>query len=229
MKKLTSKVKVLEAKALRRLHKKSAADHARQAAKFREDSMKLGAQLSVAGASIYSKHHPVYEELVLPLLNQAAQIANKYGFNVLYQTHTPLPGEPNYTHAIGSMNSETITPTMQACVDLIQTRPAIKVKDGMVIPASREKPFANATAIERMARLLYESWAKESGYVAWVPGGNSMKQDEARMTVRRELARTVPAEKSDTDSSKNVGPVSIGAHSEHSSDCDVHQGKRCDC
>ncbi|UKL14996.1 hypothetical protein hairong_091 [Pseudomonas phage hairong] len=200
MKKLTSKVKVLEAKALRKLHKRQAADHARQAAKFRYDSMKLGCELAMAGENIYKNNHPVYDELILPLLNQAVQIANKYGFNTVFQTQTPVPEMPNFTHMLGAADSRTISPTLQGCLDFINSRPEAKIdKNGKPMVTGEEKPFANAIAIERMAQLLYESWAEERGYVAWVPGGNSTKQDEARMAVRRELARTVPAEKSDTD------------------------------
>lgn len=201
MKKLTTKVQKLEAKALRKLHKKSAADHARQANKFREDSMKLGAQLTVSGDLIYKTDHPVYDELILPLLNQAVQIANKYGFNTLFQTQTPLPGMPNYTHMIGSSDSRTISPTLKGCIELVQSRPEAKMnKDGTTMLTTEEKPFANDTAIELMAQMYYESWEEsDPEFMKWVSGGNSIKQDQARQEVRARLRHTPPAVKSDTD------------------------------
>lgn len=199
MKKLTSKVKVLEAKALRKLHKRSAADHARQAAKFREDSMKLGAQLSVAGEHIYKADHPVYDELILPLLHQASQIASKYGFNTLFQTQTPLPDMPHFTHMIGSASSETISPTMQGQLEYIQSRPIAKInKDGTPMITTAEKPFANDTAVECMAKAIYAQWEGQPGFEKWVDRGNSMNQDKARQIARLAL-REQPAEKSDTD------------------------------
>lgn len=203
MKKLASKAKVQEAKDLRKLHKRDASDHARLAAKAREQSMKLGAQLTVVGEGVYKLGHPVYEELIQPLLNQAAQIGSKYGFNTLFQTQTPLPGMPNYTHTIGAADSRTISTTMQGCIDLISSRPELKIdKHGNPIQTSKEKPFANEAAREVMAQLLYESWADEREYTAWVPGGNSTMQDEARMQIRLALAQVKPAEKSDTDATQ---------------------------
>lgn len=225
--KLVSKVAVMQSKATRKLLKKSASDHAREAARFREDSLREGARLTEAGVQIYKDSHPIYEELILPLLNQAVQIANKYGFNVLYQTQTPTPEMPEYTHAFASANSKTITPTMQGCIDLIHSRPTVKRNsDGTLIHTTPEKPFANETARELMAQMLYEQRVKEKGYVRWVPRGNSTMQDQARDTVRRMFAQATPAPVSDTASS---APVSVGAHAEHAKDCDVHQGKRCDC
>lgn len=193
MKKLTNKVRILEAKATRRLHKKSAADHARQAAKFRMDSLKLGCELAQVGESPYKASHPVYEELILPLLNQAVQIANKYGFNTLYQTQTPVEGMPNYTHMLGAADSSTISETMKAQLDLIHSRPETKIdKHGKPMAVTQETPFANETAIELMAQVLYESWAEERGYVPWVKGGNSTMQDQARSEIRTALKPPMP-------------------------------------
>lgn len=197
--KLVSKVAVMQSKATRKLLKKSASDHAREAARFREDSLREGARLAEAGVQVYKDSHPIYEELILPLLNQAVQIANKHGFNVLYQTQTPTPEMPEYTHAFASANSKTITPTMQGCIDLIHSRPTVKRNsDGTLIHTTPEKPFANDTARELMAQLLYESWAEERLYVPWVPGGNSTMQDHARQEVLQALAQATPAPASDT-------------------------------
>lgn len=143
MKKLTNKVRILEAKSLRKLHKKSASDHARQAAKFREDSLKLGCHLAQAGENPYKSgtDHPVYAELILPLLQQAAQIGAKYGFNCLFQVQTPIEGMPEFTHCIGNMNSETVSPTMKACVELIEKRPLIGRKGDDLITKARTEPL----------------------------------------------------------------------------------------
>lgn len=127
MKKLEDKVSRLEGKAKRKLLQKQSREMERQARKFREDSMKIGASLSVAGERIYDDH-PVYVELIEPLLREAARIATKYGFNCLYQTHTPIPGHERYTSAIGAFDEETMTPTMKGCVELIKQRPQIKGK-----------------------------------------------------------------------------------------------------
>ncbi len=44
--------------------------------------------------------------------------------------------------------------------------------------------------LEDAARTQYEGWTGQAGYVPWVPGGNSLKQDEARdIVMRAALAR----------------------------------------
>lgn len=40
--------------------------------------------------------------------------------------------------------------------------------------------------IEERAQRIYESWSGEPGYVPWVVGGNSLKQEEARAKARGE-------------------------------------------
>lgn len=204
MKKLTSKVRILEAKATRRLHKKSAADHARQAAKFRMDSLKLGCELAGVDESPYKASHPVYEELILPLLSQATQIANKYGFNTLYQTQTPIEGMPNYTHMLGAVDNKTVSATMKAQLDLIHSRPETKIdKHGKPMNVTQETPFANETAIELMAKTIHQQWADQLGYLKWVDGGNAIKQDEARSIARAAL-KTTPPEASEDLTQSNL-------------------------
>lgn len=39
-------------------------------------------------------------------------------------------------------------------------------------------------AVEREAQKIYDSWAGQDGFVPWVKGGNSLKQDEARRLTR---------------------------------------------
>ncbi|ATW58030.1 hypothetical protein CNR34_00097 [Pseudomonas phage nickie] len=126
MKKLTDKVKIHESKALRTLSRRQARKLAAQAAKHRCDAMKHGANATVAGGKIYTKHHPIYEELILPLLEEATRIASNAGFDILLQVRTPLISEPNFTHAIGGFQDEkNLTPTMKGCIDLIRKRPSL--------------------------------------------------------------------------------------------------------
>lgn len=134
MKELISKVEKMEAGAKRTLVKKQAKKLEHQAAKFREDSLKLSSQLTVAGRNIYkSGKHPVYEELIEPLLERAAGIANFYGFNALFQVQTPVEGMPHFTSCLGTIDSDTVSPTMKGCVELIEKRPVIgKVGDSLI-------------------------------------------------------------------------------------------------
>jgi len=141
MKKLTDKVQKLEARAKRTLAKKQAKKLEHQAAKFREDSLKLGSQLSVAGQNIYKINHPAYEELILPLLERAASIAAFYGFNALFQVHTPFEEQPLFTSCIGTLNEETITPTMRGCIELIEKRPVIGKVNDELISKPRTEPL----------------------------------------------------------------------------------------
>lgn len=45
----------------------------------------------------------------------------------------------------------------------------------------------NDDVLEEAAKLVYESWATCPGWVPWVPNGNSLKQDEARVVASRIL------------------------------------------
>ena len=51
------------------------------------------------------------------------------------------------------------------------------------IVAKRERKL-----VEAVAKAVYEQWADRPGYVPWVPGGNSHKQDDARRIARDALA-----------------------------------------
>jgi cell division protein FtsB len=42
---------------------------------------------------------------------------------------------------------------------------------------------------EREAQKIYESWAGHDGFVPWVKGGNSIKQDEARRLARAAMGK----------------------------------------
>lgn len=125
MKKLVTKIQKLEAKAKRKLLVRQAQEHLRQAGKFREDAMKVGCELAIAGSNPFKDGHPVYIDQIRPLLEQAAKIAAKYGFNTLYQTHTPMEGHPNFTSALGNINPDFVTPTMRECVEAIQKQPVL--------------------------------------------------------------------------------------------------------
>lgn len=125
MKKLEDKVKKHEAKARRTLAKRQANKLSKQAARFRADALTAGCQATQMGMKIY-KTHPVYEELIEPLLKEAAGIAAQAGFDILYQTRTPMPDNPNFTSCLGSFaNRNNLTPTMKGCVDLIKARPSL--------------------------------------------------------------------------------------------------------
>jgi hypothetical protein len=125
MKALDLKMKKAEQRAIRSGAKREAKKLAKQAGKFRADALAAGLKLHEMGAVPYTKHHPVYEEMIMPLLEEAAKIASNAGFDILLQVRTPLHSEPNFTHAIGGFQDENnLTPTMKAQVDLIRARPA---------------------------------------------------------------------------------------------------------
>lgn len=42
-----------------------------------------------------------------------------------------------------------------------------------------------SVGLESLARQIYQSWESKAGYVPWVDGGNSAKQDEARKIASR--------------------------------------------
>lgn len=50
-------------------------------------------------------------------------------------------------------------------------------------PAPAE--FDKGAALESLAKQIYESWQSQPGYLPWVNGGNSLKQDEARRIASR--------------------------------------------
>lgn len=126
MKALDTKMKKAEQRAIRSGAKRQAKKLALQAGKFRADALAAGIKQTELGATIYTKHHPIYEEMILPLLEEAAKIASNAGFDILMQVRTPLSTEPNFTHAIGGFQDEdNLTPTMKAQVDLIRARPVL--------------------------------------------------------------------------------------------------------
>ncbi len=45
-----------------------------------------------------------------------------------------------------------------------------------------------AGVVEAAAQAVYEQWSADWGFVRWVPGGNSEKQDEARRIIHQALA-----------------------------------------
>lgn len=55
--------------------------------------------------------------------------------------------------------------------------------DLSVIPLLASQPGC-AVEGEAVAKAIYEQWADRPGYVAWVDGGNSLKQNEARVIAR---------------------------------------------
>lgn len=131
MKKLEDKVKRHEMKAKRALLRRQAVKLSRQAAKFRQDALKAGAEATVAGSNIYH-HHPAYEDLVLPLLEEAHKLCERYGFDVIFHTRTPMKGMPDFTHVIAGFCDQP-TGTMGQCLELIRQQKAIAVKNGKLV------------------------------------------------------------------------------------------------
>lgn len=138
MKALEKNVAKHERRAKRTLAKKQAKKLEHQAAKFREDALKLGLELQLDGSKIYKVSHPAYEEMILPLLERAASYAQFYGFNALFQVQTPLPSAPLFTNCLGTIDSNTASPTMLGCIELIEKRPVMEMKDGK--PVESENP-----------------------------------------------------------------------------------------
>lgn len=42
-----------------------------------------------------------------------------------------------------------------------------------------------AELLESLAQEIYQSWESQAGFLPWVYGGNSLKQDEARQIASR--------------------------------------------
>lgn len=66
-----------------------------------------------------------------------------------------------------------------------QTKALGFAQNGRAASEAREKKLR-----EYAARLVYERWRDQPGYVPWVPGGNSIKQDDARRIVDAALSDT---------------------------------------
>jgi hypothetical protein len=135
------KLKRSEQRAIRSGARKQGKKLLHQATKFHEDALRAGCKLNQLGASPYKDKHPAYEELVLPLLEQASRLCAVLGFDVLFQVRTPIPGEPNFTACVaGFQNEKSLTPTMKAQIDLIQQRPVIGKEDGFSTAAFDSQP-----------------------------------------------------------------------------------------
>ena len=59
---------------------------------------------------------------------------------------------------------------------------------GSASEAPHSASQSKADIIEARARLIYDGWCDQPGWVPWVPGGNSIKQDDARRLARQEHA-----------------------------------------
>ncbi len=67
-----------------------------------------------------------------------------------------------------------------ACLDELK-RLNTGVVPGVLMTGRRPIP----AAIESLAQQIYQSWESQPGFVPWVDGGNSTKQDEARQIASR--------------------------------------------
>ena len=58
-------------------------------------------------------------------------------------------------------------------------------------PAAPAAPVPDALA-EAVAKAIYWEWRRDAGYVPWVDGGNSLKQDDARKIARAVVSSAAP-------------------------------------
>jgi hypothetical protein len=58
-------------------------------------------------------------------------------------------------------------------------------------PAQPAAPVPDALA-EAVAKAIYWEWRRDAGYVPWVDGGNSLKQDDARKIARAVVSSAAP-------------------------------------
>lgn len=131
MKKLIRTIEVHELRAKRALFLRKARALEAEAMKFRRDAAEAGCELTNLGEPIYTGH-PLYQDMVYPLIKRARHNCVVFGFDLMFQTRTPLPGSPDFTHAIVGIIDEP-TPTMAGCLELIQKRPSITMNpDGTV-------------------------------------------------------------------------------------------------
>lgn len=67
-----------------------------------------------------------------------------------------------------------------ACLDELKSLNTGAVP-GVLMTGRRPIP----AGIESLAQQIYQSWESQPGFVPWVDGGNSLKQDEARQIASR--------------------------------------------
>ncbi len=72
-----------------------------------------------------------------------------------------------------------IASELRALLDKTDTD--ISASTGMLMTGRRPIP----AGIESLAQQIYQSWESQPGFVPWVDGGNSLKQDEARQIASR--------------------------------------------
>jgi len=58
-------------------------------------------------------------------------------------------------------------------------------------PAAPAAPVPDAL-VEAVAKAIYWEWRRDAGYVPWVDGGNSLKQDDARKIARAVVSSAAP-------------------------------------
>lgn len=74
------------------------------------------------------------------------------------------------------------------CPKMSPVAQALSMENQRVTPV---EPLRNEhdDAAEREAQKIYDSWAGNDGFVPWVKGGNSIKQDEARRMARAAMGK----------------------------------------
>jgi len=58
---------------------------------------------------------------------------------------------------------------------------------------AQEAAKVEAVAVEKDAEAIYNSWSDQPGFVAWLKGGNSDMQEEARKQARKARSKAVQA------------------------------------
>lgn len=114
-------IKRLEHKGLRILAKKQARRLEEQAREFRRDALVHAAY----SEKDYGTEHPVYEELVAPIVQQLKQVCLDNGFSFITVVHTPTENEPKHT-VLTTGQFDDAPETFVKMVELAQTRPQVQ-------------------------------------------------------------------------------------------------------
>jgi len=128
-------------------------------------------------------------------------------FHAVYERLAPSFGYETRPETRGWVADSPNGKLMRAvCAELI--------RDGWIASAGSAD-----SAVEAVARVIYEQWNHVKGWVPWVDGGNSHKQDDARSLARAALAASLPPspqryrweqDEKDSTSGYMVGPVPDG-------------------
>jgi len=73
-------------------------------------------------------------------------------------------------------------------------KPCYEVRPLYAAPPAAPAPAAPVPGalVEAVAKAIYWEWRRDAGYVPWVDGGNSLKQDDARKIARAVVSSAAP-------------------------------------